>query len=166
MKDIYKNPIFYYILIPCVLALWPLLVWGFYIPKTESIWNANKAKYVDAEKLITEILTLDPDRLQFSDPKVANKEFDYTIAVEKVASICGIESNNYKISSGMIITSSGQKNQSAKVVLKEVDITQFAKFLSTIQFRWPNLQCEKVKLTKKKGQTDAWAVDLDFKYYF
>jgi hypothetical protein len=52
------------------------------------------------------------------------------------------------------------------VVLKEVDITKFAKFLSTIQLRWANLQCVKVKLTKKKGLRDTWDVDLDFKYFY
>ena len=32
MKDVYKNPILYYILVPVVVALWPLLVWSVYLP--------------------------------------------------------------------------------------------------------------------------------------
>jgi hypothetical protein len=63
-------------------------------------------------------------------------------------------------------SAAGQKSQSAKVGLKQVDITKFAKFLSTVQLRWANLQCSQVKLTKKKGLPDTWDVDLDFKYYY
>ena len=114
-----------------------------------------------------EILALDPDRLEFADSQNAAAEFDYASAIEKIANLCGIPPTNYKLSSGIIITSSsGQKSQSAKVGLKQVDITKFAKFLSTIQLRWANLQCIQVKLTKKKGLPDTWDVDLEFKYYY
>jgi hypothetical protein len=52
--------------------------------------------------------------------------------------------------------------------MRQVDIAKFAKFLSMIQLRWGNLQCERVKLTKKEGLTDkdVWDVDMEFKYYF
>jgi hypothetical protein len=113
-----------------------------------------------------EILTLDPDRLKFADSNNTAAEFDYASAIEKTAGLCKIPPTNYKLSSGIIITSDGQKSQSAKVGLKQVDITKFAKFLSTLQLRWANLQCAQVKLTKKKGLPDTWDIDLDFKYYY
>jgi len=166
MKEIYKNPTLYYILVPVVAALWPLLIWGVYLPAAANNWQVEGAQYSEAQSIMAEILALDPDRLEFADSQNAAAEFDYASAVEKIASLCRIPSTHYKLSSGIIITSGGQKSQSAKVGLKQVDITKFAKFLSTIQLRWANLQCAQVKLTKKKGLPDTWDVDLDFKYYY
>ncbi len=166
MKEIYKNPTLYYILVPVVVALWPLLVWAIYLPQAKSSWENEKEQYNKAQKIIAEILTIDPDRLEFADAKMGDAEFDYASVVERVAGLCEISSTNYKLSSGIIMTSKGQKSQSAKVGLKDVDIRKFAKFLSAIQLRWANLQCSQVKLTKKKGLPDKWDVDLDFKYYY
>jgi hypothetical protein len=166
MTDIYKNPALYYILVPIIVTLWSLLVWGVYLPEAERKWQAEKAQYNKTQNIMAEILTLDPDRLEFADSKTAAAEFDYASAVEKIASLCRIPSTNYKLSSGIIITTGGQKSQNAQVGLKQVDIVKFAKFLSAIQLRWANLQCAKVKLTKKKGLPDTWDVDLEFKYYY
>ena len=166
MKDIYKNPILYYILAPISVALWPLFIWGIYLPDAEDNWQAKKTQYSKAQKIMAEIITLDPDRLEFADAKNIAAEFDYATAVERIASLCRIPSSNYNISSKPIRTSGGQKSQSAMVILKQVDITRFARFISTIQLRWANLQCEKVTLAKKKGLPDTWKVDLDFKYYY
>ena len=166
MKDIYKNPTFYYILVPIVVALWPLLLSAVYLPRAQSKWDSEKRQYDKAQKIITEILAIDPDRLEFADAKTGDTEFDYASVVERIAGLCKISSSNYKLSSGIIVTSKGQKSRSAKVGLKEVDIGKLAKFLSTIQLRWANLQCSNVKLTKKKGLPDMWDVDLSFKYYY
>ena len=167
MKEIYKNPTLYYILAPVIAALWPLLIWGVYLPAAEHNWQVERTQYNKAQSVIAEILALDPDRLEFADSQNAAAEFDYASAVEKVANLCGIPSTSYKLSSRPIIDDSGgQKSQSAKVGLRQVDITKFAKFLSTIQLRWANLQCARVKLTKKKGLPDTWDVDLDFTYYY
>ena len=166
MKEIYKNPTLYYIVVPITIALWPLLVWAVYLPQAEGNWKEEQRQYNKAQEIITKILTFDPDRLEFADSKNNAAEFDYAIAVEKVATSCNISSSNYNLSSGIIITSGGQKSQNAKVVLKQVDIAKFAKFLSMIQLRWANLQCTQVKLTRKKGLRDVWDVDLDFKYYY
>lgn len=166
MKEFYKNPTFYYIVVPVIVALWPLLVWGLYLPSARGDWQLESSQYEKAQDIITEILTLDPDRLEYADSQDAAAEFDYASAVEKIADLCGIRSTSYKLSSGVILTSSGQKSQSAKVGLKQVDIKSFAKFLSTIQLRWANLQTVQVKLTKKKGLPDTWDIDLEFKYYY
>ena len=165
MKDIYKNPFLYYILVPAVIALWPLFIRTVRLPNAEQSWENEKAQYTKSQKVMAEILTIDPDRLEFVDSKDA-AEFDYAIAVEKTAGLCKIAPSNYKLSSGILITSGGQKSQNAKVVLKQVGIAKFAKFLSTIQLRWANLQCTKVKLTKKKGLADTWDADIEFKYYY
>ena len=166
MKQIYKNPTLYYILVPVIVALWPLFIWGVYLPAARHNWQVERAQYSDANSIIGEILALDPDRLEFADSQKTAAEFDYASAVERIASSCGIPPTSYRLSSGIIMVSEGQKSQSAKVGLKQVDVTKFAKFLSTLQLRWANLQCAQVKLTKKKGLPDIWDVDLDFKYYY
>jgi hypothetical protein len=166
MKQFFKNPVLYYILVPVLVALWPLLIWGVYLPAAEHKWQVEKSQYSEGQNIMTEILALDPDRLQLADSNTASVDFDYASAIERTADFCKIPPTDYRLSSGIIITSAGQKSQSAKVGLKQVDITKFAKFLSTLQLRWASLQCSQVKLTKKKGLPDVWDVDLDFKYYY
>ena len=166
MKDIYRNPILYYILAPAVLALWPLLIWAVYLPGAEGGWQNEKDQYNEAQEIIEQILTVDPDRLQFADSKTDAAEFDYAVAVERTANVYGIPPTNYKLNTGIIITSGGQKSQSANDALKQVDKARFARFLSAIQLRWANLQCSRVKLTRKKGLPDSWDIDLELKYYY
>lgn len=165
MKDILKNPVFYYILAPVIAALWPLLIWGVYLPSAEHKFQLEKAQYEKAQNVIKEILAIDPDRLT-ADSNNTAAEFDYASAIDRTAASCGIPTADYKINSGRIITTAGQKSQSAKVSLKSIDITRCAKFLSTLQIRWANLQCNQVKLTRKKGLPDTWDFDIEFKYYY
>ncbi|MDD5064759.1 MAG: hypothetical protein PHQ35_08400 [Phycisphaerae bacterium] len=166
MKDIFKNPALYYILAPALAALWPLLIWGVSLPAAEHKWEVEKSQYDKGQNIMTEILALDPDRVKFADANNPAAEFDYANAMDKTAALCGIPPSGYRLSSGVMLTTAGQKSQSAKVTLKGIDITKFAKFLSTVQIRWANLQCSQVKLTKKKGLPDTWDIDLDFKYYY
>ncbi len=166
MKDIYKNPMLYYILVPCMAALWPLLVWAAYLPAAERDFDQEKKEYTKAQGTITAILGRDPTRLELTDPNKTADKFDYATAVSDVARRCRIAATNYTVSSKPERSSSGKKSQSATVVLKQVNIASFALFLSKIQLRWANLQCESVTLTQKKGLKDVWKVDLGFKYYF
>lgn len=146
--------------------LWPLLVWVVYLPAVEKNWKAEKEQYDQAQKIMEDLLKLDPDRLDFADSKTTSAEFDYATAVDKVASRCRISSTSYSINSRPIrISSGGQKTQNCQVILKDVDITKFAEFLSTIQLRWENLECERLTLTHNKGLPDSWKVEVGFKYY-
>jgi hypothetical protein len=165
MRDIYKNPMFYYILVPAVVGLWPLLVWAMYLPAADENLKDWENQHRKAEAIMMEILTLDPDRLQFVDSNDPGTEFTYGV-VDKVAGSCGIPPSKYKLNSGMLITNKNQKSQSASVSLRQIEIVKFAKFLSTIQLRWANLQCNRVKLTKKQGMPDMWDIDIEFKYYY
>ena len=157
---------FYFLLAPALTTLWPLLLWSVYLPAADQNWSSEMTQYEKAQKVITEIITFDPDRLDLADAKAASAEFDYAAAVERTASLYGIPPTSYKLSSSMIITSAGQKSQSARLSLKAVSVTQFANFISNIQLRWSNLQCTRLKLTKKKDSPDSWDADIDFKYYF
>lgn len=166
MKDIHKKPVFYYILIPVLVSIWPLLIWFLYLPQTGKKWINDRAEYEQSRGIMAEILALDPDRLDFSNSTNNSDEFDYAAVVDKVANSCGISSRSYRISSKPIRTKKDQKSQSATIVLEQIDITSFAKFLSTIQLRWANLHCEKVKLKKQEGFPDSWTIDISFKYYY
>ena len=166
IKDIHKNPFFYYVLVPVVIALWPLLIWSLYLPGAQQKWEKEKTQYAKAQQAIEEILIIDPDRLDYAKSKAGSAGFDYASAIDAIASKSRIKPTSYTLSSGIIMTSGGQKSQSARLSLKDVDIKKFATFLSTIQLRWANLQCTQVKLTKKKGLKDTWNADLDFKYYY
>ncbi len=165
MKDIYKNPILYYILVPVIVGLWPLLVRAIYLPAAGKDIEEKMAQYDDANDIMLQILTLDPERAK-ADANNVGAEFNYADAIDNVARSCGILPSKYKLSSAMLFTSRDQKSQSASVSLKQIDIKRFAEFLSMIQLRWANLQCNRVKLTKKKGLPDMWDVDIEFKYYY
>jgi hypothetical protein len=167
MKDIYKNPILYYIAVPAIVALWPLLVWTVYLPASEHRLTDEINQCKKAQQIMLEILRLDPSRLVLADSNAPSEEFDYARAVQRVASLYEISPANYKLSSGIIIKSGGQKSQSATVSLKDIGIDKFANFLSTIQRHWSNLQCKRLKLTKKKSPPpNIWDIDIEFKYYY
>ena len=168
MKDIYKNPILYYIAVPVIVGLWPLLVWAIYLPAAQKDVEEQIAQYKKGEPIMMEIFTLEPDRLEFADSNDTAADFTYGEAVDRVASLCRIPPSKYNLSSAMIITTNEKKSQSASVDLKQVDIRKFARFLSMMQLRWANLQCEQLKLTKKQNlpDNDIWDVDIKFKYYY
>ncbi len=168
MKDIFKNPILYYVAVPVMVGVWPLLIWAIYLPAARANVDEQMAQYKIAKSIMMEILTLDPDRLEFADSNDAATEFTYGSAVDKVANLCDIPPGKCDVHSGIIIETREQKSQSANVDLKQVDIASFAKFLSMIQFRWPSLQCESVTLGKKQNVPDnnLWDADIKFKYYY
>jgi hypothetical protein len=168
MKDIYKNPILYYIAVPVIVGLWPLLVWAIYLPKAQQDVGKQMDQYKRAEPIMMDILTLEPDRLEFADANDTAAEFTYGEAIDRIASLCRIPPSKYNLSSAMVMTTRGQKSQSASVDLKEVDIRKFARFFSMMQLRWPNLQCERLKLSKKQNlpDNDMWDVDIELKYYY
>lgn len=168
MKDIFKNPILYYIAVPILVSAWPLLVRGLYLPAAQEQVVEERTQAERGKVIMLNILNLDPERAEIADANDAVAEFTYGGAVDWVANICKIPSNQYNVSSSMIVTANKQKTQSAKVDLKQVGIVKFARFLSMIQLRWANLQCERVKLTKKEGlaDNDVWDADIEFKYYY
>jgi hypothetical protein len=166
IKEIYKNPMFYYILVPALAALWPAIIWGVYLPAARAGLNEEMAQYTKSEQLIEELIAADPERLNATKGKQAAAGFDYATAVQQAAEFCSIPAGNYKLSSGIIVKTEGQKTQPANISLKGVEVTKAARFLSTIQLRWSGLQCTKITLRKNKGLPDAWDVDLTFKYYY
>ena len=166
IKEIYKNPMFYYMLVPALAALWPAIIWGVYLPGARANYNNDAEQYQKSLPLMEELIAADPERLNAAKGKETTAGFDYATAVQKAAEFCSISANNYKLSSAIIQKSEGQKTQSAQVALKGVKIAEAARFLSSIQQHWSGLQCTKITFRKNKGQPDAWDVDLTFKYYY
>lgn len=168
MKDLYKNQILYYIAVPVIVGLWPLLVWAVYLPASQKDVNEQMDQYKRAEPIMIEILTLEPDRLEFADSNDTSADFTYSESINRVASMCRISPSNYNLNSSTKLTQKDQISQSASLDLKQIDIQTFAKFLSMLQLRWPNLQCERLKLTKKQNvsDNDLWDVRIELKYYF
>ena len=167
IKELIRDPKVYYILAPLVCALWPLWVGVVALPSAQKTWADEKASYADAEKIIADIYKIDPDR--FTDAKNQGKAvvFSYPAAVEQVARSCGVPSTEYKLQSSAVMKAKeGQRTQDAQVTLKQVSITTFSKFLSTMQLRWADLQCTSLKLAKQKGAPDLWKADMTLKYYF
>ena len=169
MKDIkqfIKHPLFYYVLVPALAALWPVILWGIYLPAVRLGLREDMSQYKKAMQIFEDLRNLDPDRLSASKEKGVKVDFDYATAVQQTAGFASIPVNNYKLSSDKITTSQGRKSQSANVSLKDVDVTKAMRFLSTIQLRWSSLQCTQVTLKKKKGLPDSWDADFSFKYFY
>lgn len=168
MRDIYKNPILYYVAVPVLVGLWPLLVWAVYLPAAQDSVAEQMDQYKQAELVMMEILTLDPERLEFTEPNETDTEFTYDGAVFSVANSCNISAGNRAVHTGIKITTREQKSQTANVDLKQVGIVKFTEFLSKMQVLWVDLQCESVKLTKKENLpgNDMWDVDIKFKYIY
>jgi hypothetical protein len=166
MRDYLRNPVLYYIAIPVFVSLWPILVFTVYLPAAQADEALQIEQYQKATKVMEDILTLEPDRLQLADPNSAAAEFLYDKAVYEIAMLCKIPSTKFDLNPSSKITSSGQTTQTANVGLSQIDITTFAKFLSMIQTRWASLVCTHINMTKKENAPDVWDIDIDFKYYY
>jgi hypothetical protein len=167
MREVYKNPMLYYLLIPVLVGLWPLLVWAVYLPRAQDASEIEAGLCAEGQARVIDILQLDPDRPNIAPgPGQITTSFDYGSAVTRVANLCKIPPGNWSSTSQGMMVSGGKKRQDARVELKSVGIVQAAKFLWTIQSMWVTLQCEAVTLTKNKGTPDQWNVDFRFMYYY
>jgi hypothetical protein len=167
MREVYKNPMLYYLLIPVLIGMWPLLVLGVYLPRAEHDREVEGGLCVQGQACVFEILKIDPDRPNMASTNLVPAEFSYGAAVDRVANLCKIPASNWICQAGGIMASSGKKRQDAMVKLTNVGISQAARFLWRIQSMWPiRLTCESMKLQKKKGMPDQWDVDFSFLYYY
>jgi len=164
MRDIHRNPMLYYVLIPVCVAAWPLLVWAVYLPKAEQQWDRDQESYAEAINYMLEIHHKDPDRLKAAEGARDVGKFTYPEAVNRAANLCRIPSSGVGQSTGNTVGTGKNRTRQARVNLTDISIVQGAKFLDTILSEWVHLSCERVKLSKKKGMPDQWDMDLTFKY--
>jgi hypothetical protein len=165
MREIYKNPMLYYLLAPILVAVWPLLVRAVYLPEAERSSRDDQALCLEGQSCILDILKYDPERTPPDDPEVS-LEFQYAKAFDRVANLCGIPSTSYNQTTSPPQTVNNKKTQNARVTLTNVGIVQAATFLSYIQSMWVNLKCERLKLTKKEGLPDQWDAEMTFWYTY
>ncbi len=166
IKEELKNPIIYFIAVPLLIGLWPLMMWSVYIPDVENEWKDLNQDYLEGHDIMREILVLDPERVDLAKAKKNANKFDYAKVVADIAGSCGITASQYSLRAGLVNTSGRQKFRDATVNLKGIPIEKIAKFFSNMQLRWTNLQCVSLKLNKKKGLPNSWDADFDFKYYY
>ena len=166
MKEIFKNSLIFYIAVPVLVAIWPALVIGFYLPAAQTRLDEDISDYAEADNTMLDILSLAPERTQANDPNKQEAKFAYDQVIPEIAALCSIQPAKYKWSTGTIIDSKNSKTQSASVRLTDVDITTFAKFLSMIQAHWPKLLCDTLTLNKQEGYPDEWNILIEFKYYY
>ena len=166
MKEFMKKSIIIYIIIPVIVALWPALVVGIYLPGAQNKLKTDLSDYNEADNVMLDILSLVPERTQPKDPNQENVEFSYYRVVPEIAQICNIPETKYKTNASARLDTKASNTQPATVTLTDVDITSFAKFLSLIQSHWPKLVCNSVKFTKANDAKDEWKITISFKYYF
>ena len=136
MKDIFRNSIIFYLVIPVLAAIWPALVIALYLPAARAQLDNDISNYTDANETMLDILSLAPERTQAQDPNKEEIKFEYDQVVPEIASLCSIQAEQYKLNAHEPIESKVSKTQSAAVTLTDIDITTFAKFLSMIQAHW------------------------------
>ncbi len=165
MREVYKNPLLYYLLIPMLVGLWPLLVWGVYLPQSKRDLKVDGSLCVEGQTQVIAILDIDRGRLD-PDKGPVTTQFEFSDAVTQAANLCKIPPSSCTLNKGSPSTSEGRKRQDARIKLIGVGIIQAAKFLHSMQSTWVTLQCQNVKLQRKKGMPDQWDVDFRFIYYY
>jgi hypothetical protein len=156
----------YYLIVPLLVVVWPLLVWAVYLPGAEKSLEDEAALCIEGRTHVVDILLNDPDRLDLARDAEIVGEFSYAKAIDRVANLCRIPATKCTYNAGAVIKSNNKRRRNARVKLTDIDIVQAATFLSTIQSTWVNLECDMAKLTKKKGLPDQWDVDFNFWYYY
>jgi len=161
MQDLHKNPTLYYILIPLMALAWPAAMWFKYLPTMTDQRDTWKEYVADTNDLIIELLTLDPERLNYSDQEDTSVAFEYEMAVDKVARSLRM-GNQYELRP----SAKSANKQPAEVSLNNIGVIQCSQFLSTLQMHWSGLQCTRLGLTNKKTTKDRWDVTMSFVYYY
>lgn len=163
-RDFYKKPVFYYILIPACLAVWPCLVAFVCLPNSKTAFANEQKIYSEANSVMLDILSYDYDRSKSSTIKNSVKGFDYFNAISDSARLCGISTPSINSSAARSIE--GKKIQESTITLPSVGIDAFANFLFLLQKRWANLECQNISLDKQKGLPNSWKSTVKFRYYF
>ncbi len=166
MRDYWKNPNFYYILIPTLATVWAGLASLAFMPAANQRYQEQDNQYVKSKDLIRKILQIEPERLDYKLEKGQSVEFDYATAIEEFAKACKISSSNYSLRGGREVKRGGRKTKSADMTINAIDIERFATFLSSMLIRWSDLRCELLTMTKSKTGPDTWKATIKFTYYY
>jgi len=166
MKDILKNPNFYYIAAPAAAAVFTLLAAFVFYPGAVNQWQDNKTEFNNSKELADKLLALQPDRLLAAGQAAAGETFDFTVVVNDFAKTFSISPANYTTSVKGEVKKQGKLARSATLSIKTIGIENLTKFLSTMLARWPDLECDVLSLDKGKAGKDDWKADITLTYYY
>lgn len=166
MNKYLKSPIFYMVIVPIAAALWMLYGWAIAYPVSVQKWQDSKVQYDEAQNMLKQILTLEPQRLTFKQEKSGNTEFDYTNVMDQFTKEFSIAPDNYTLNVRGITKREGKSIKGADLTIKMIDIENLCKFLSAVLARWPELDCETFRLDKLEAGKNSWKVTLHFTYSY
>lgn len=166
MKQYFKNPNLYYIAAPVLALAWTLFAWLVSFPSAQLKVEKQNIQYEKTQVEIAKILEIVPDRLNYNNHQKSDARFDYTTAIDYYAKICSVPSSAYSHHASPEIKRKGQTTKTASVSITQIEIEKFAKLLSMIMIRWPDLQCDSVTLVKLKGKPDSWKASTKFTYFY
>ena len=166
MKEYLKNVNFYYVLAPVLAAVWAMFASLVSLPSARADYEKARKHFVQAQPLFTQILILDPDRLEYQK-QGGGGDFDYADAVHNFAQMQKIPSSGYSLrAQGERRGKGGQKMKSASMEIESVGIEKLTQFVSGLTIEWPGLQIDQLKLKNLKSGPDDWEVDIKFTYYY
>jgi hypothetical protein len=166
MNQVLKNPTFYMIAAPTIAGLWLLYSWAFAYPASLQKWQDSKAEYQEAQAMIKQIVELEPQRLTFKQEKSQGGEFDYTNVIDQFTKDFNIAEGNYTLNVRGVTKKAGKSVKGADFSIKAIDIENLCKFLSAVLARWPELECETLRLDKLEVGKNSWKVTLRFTYIY
>ncbi len=167
MKIFHKNPNFYYVIIPAIFAVWATFTWLISLPAAGENWKKQKKEFESAQQIVTRILEVAPEKLDYEKEEKKAKEFDYFNVVDEFAKQWKIPASSYSLKVGKETKRSGRQIvKSATLSIKPVDMGKFINFLSSILSQWHKLQCDEITLTKQKSGKNVWKIDVKLVYYF
>jgi len=166
MKDFYKNANFYFLLIPVAAAVWAALASTVFLKSAQEKWDKIDNDFEKSQPLIAEIITLVPERIKMQQEKKKMGRFDYNTVIQSFADTHKIPESGYSLRSSAPVKRGGKPTQAASLTIDNIKIEPFSKFLSEMLYIWPNLECEKLTLTKQDTGPDAWKVQTQYKYTF
>lgn len=164
--DFYKKANFYFIVIPLAAAVWTVLTSMVFLKKANEEWAEIREESEISKPIITEILALDPERLELHKEKEKMGKFDYNIVIHKFSVAHDIPETGYDLSIAKPKRTKGVVIQGADLMIDNIKIETFSKYLSRMLYTWPDLQCDSLTLKNQNTGPDAWKATIDLKYTF
>ena len=127
MKQYLKKPMFYIIVVPAAAGLWMLYSWMIAYPASVTKYQNSKTQYDEAQNLIKQILTLEPQRLNFKQDKNETAAFDYTNVIDQFTKDFNIAPDNYTLNVRGITKREGKSVKGADLSIKAIDIEKLCK---------------------------------------
>jgi hypothetical protein len=167
MNKALKNPNVYYIGIPAIAALWAVIAGMMLYPKSVNALKDSKTDYQKAQKIIEELVSLEPKRLTFKvDENTKSEDFDFTKTINEFAKAYSISPSDYNIVVRGESRRAKRIARSASISIKKIDIEKLAQFLSAMLFKWPDLNCDTLSFDKIKDNKNSWSATISLTYYY